>query len=478
MGGIFSAAEVQIADDSLAERDGGFDSADDGFIESALHTGDGRGAVWADGNQFSDHRIVERRDGVAAVDVRVHPDADAAGGVVKVDRAGGGSEIVGGILRVDAEFDGVSQGAKVIEFGAEAFAGSDFDLLFDQVDPVDLFGHRMFDLDAGIHFEKVKVTGIINEELHRTGVFVLNGFGQFDGGFPHAFAEIAIEKGGGRFFEKFLVAALDRAVAFADMDNFTALIAEDLEFDVVGFLNIFFQIDVGISEGFFCFHACGEEAFDEADVIVSGSHSFASAPRDGFDHDGIADLLCGFDRFLLGSYRAIASWGDGDAGFAGIFSSEGFISHSADRFGRGTDEADVAGLANFGEVGVFGEESVARVNGVNVSNFGGGDDSVDFQITLSAGTWPDTDGFIGGLDVEGVVICLGVNGEGADAHVFAGTDDAKCDFAPICDKNFFKHIGVAEGVPRRGGLGWADAEERLSELDRLSAFDKDFGNRA
>ncbi len=147
------------------------------------------------------------------------------GGVVKVDRAGGGSEIVGGILRIDAEFDGVSQGAKVIEFGAEAFAGGDFDLLFDQVDPVDLFGHRMFDLDTGIHFEKVKVAGIIDEKLHRTGVFVLNGLGQFDGGFPHAFTEIAIEKGGGRFFEKFLVAALDRAVAFADMDNFTALIA-------------------------------------------------------------------------------------------------------------------------------------------------------------------------------------------------------------------------------------------------------------
>ena len=200
MGGVFSPAEVQIADDSLAERDGGFDSAYDGFVEGALHTGDGRGAVWADGYQFSDHRIVERRDGVAAVDVRVHPDADAAGGVVKVDRAGGGSEIVGGIFRIDAEFDGVSQGAKVIEFGAEAFAGSDFDLLFDQVDPVDLFGHRMFDLDTGIHFEKVKVAGIINEELHRTGIFVLNGLGQFDGGFPHPFTEIAIEKGGGGFF--------------------------------------------------------------------------------------------------------------------------------------------------------------------------------------------------------------------------------------------------------------------------------------
>jgi hypothetical protein len=52
---------------------------------------------------------------------------------------------------------------------------------------------------------------------------------------------------------------------------------------------------------------------------------------------------------------------------------------------------------------------------------------------LSAGTGPDADRFIGGLDVEGVVICLGVDGEGANAHVFAGADDAKGDFAAICD---------------------------------------------
>ena len=118
------------------------------------------------------------------------------------------------------------------------------------------------------------------------------------------------------------------------------------------------------------------------------------------------------------------------------------------------------------------------MDGVDIADFGGGDDAIDFEITLCAGSWADADGFVGGLDVKGVVIGFGVDGESTDAEVFAGADDAECDFAPICDKNFFKHIGVAEGVPRRGGLGWADAEERLSELDRLSAFDKDFGNRA
>ena len=73
-----------------------------------MHTGDGSGTVWTHSDEFSDHRVVERRDGVAAIDVGIHADADAARGVVKVDRAWRGPEIVGGILGVDSEFDGVA----------------------------------------------------------------------------------------------------------------------------------------------------------------------------------------------------------------------------------------------------------------------------------------------------------------------------------------------------------------------------------
>ena len=177
----------------------------------------------------------------------------------------------------------------------------------------------MFDLDAGVHFEEVVVACIIHEELHRACVLVLNGFGQFDGGFSHPFAEVVIEKGGGRFFEKFLVAALNRAVAFANVNNFAALVPEDLEFDVMRFFDIFFEIDIRISEGFFRLHPCGEKTFHEADVVVGGSHSFAPATRDGLNHYWVADLFSGFDGFLLRGNWAIASWGNGDSGFAGIF---------------------------------------------------------------------------------------------------------------------------------------------------------------
>lgn len=118
------------------------------------------------------------------------------------------------------------------------------------------------------------------------------------------------------------MSALNGTVAFSDVNNFATLVSEDLEFDVMRFFDIFLKIDIGVSEGFFRFHPCSEKTFHEADVVVGGSHSFAPATRDGLNHYWVADLFSGFDGFLLRSNWAIASWGNGDSGFAGIFSCQ------------------------------------------------------------------------------------------------------------------------------------------------------------
>ena len=454
VGGVFAPAEVLIADDSLTEGDGGFNSADDGFVEGALHPRDGGSAVGSRGDEFADHGIVEGGYGVAAVEMGIEADTDASWRVEEIDGAWARAEVVGGIFGIDAEFDGVAEGSEIIELGTKALACGDADLFANEIDAVDFFGHGVFDLDAGIHFEKVVVARVIDEELHGAGVFVVDGFGEFDGGLAHPFTQIVIEKGGGGFFKELLVAALDGAVALADVNNFTAFIAQDLEFDMVRFFDEFFEVDVGVAEGFFRFHPGGEESFDEADVVMGGSHAFAAATSDGFDHHGVSDFFCGFDGFMFGSDGAIATWGDGDASFAGIFSGEGFISHFTNGIRGRTDEADVTGLADFGEVGAFREKTVPRVDGVDIADFGGGDDAIDFKITLCAGSWADADGFVGGLDVKGVVIGFGVDGESTDAEVFAGADDAEGDLAAVGDEDFVEHEGKWEAGKRGFLWGW------------------------
>jgi hypothetical protein len=104
-------------------------------------------------------------------------------------------------------------------------------------------------------------------------------------------------------------------------------------------------------------------------------------------------------------------------------------------------------LADFGEVGVLRKKAVTRVDGIDIPHLGGGDDAVDLEVTLMAGARTDADGLIGGLDVERIVIRLGVNGERTDAEILAGTNHPKGDFAAVSDEDFVEH-GFSRGIGR------------------------------
>ena len=54
---------------------------------------------------------------------------------------------------------------------AERLAGGDADLLAHQVDAADHFGHRMLDLQAGVHLDERELAVLV-EELQRAGVAV------------------------------------------------------------------------------------------------------------------------------------------------------------------------------------------------------------------------------------------------------------------------------------------------------------------
>ena len=57
-----------------------------------------------------------------------------------------------------------------------------------------------------------------------------------------------VDDGRGRFFEHFLVATLQRAVALAEVDHIAMAIGDDLNLDVPGLLEIFLHVDGIVAE--------------------------------------------------------------------------------------------------------------------------------------------------------------------------------------------------------------------------------------
>src|SRR5690606_35057505 len=310
----------------------------------------------------------------------------------------------------------------LVEF--EVLAVGDLDLLLDQIDAGDLLGDGVLHLDAGVHLDEVEVTLGVHEVFDGAGAFVVAGLGGLDRGLAHALAQVGREEGRGGFLDELLVAALHGAVAFAEVEGLAVGVGEDLELDVAGLLDVFLDIDRAVAEGFLGLVAGDVVFLGEGDVVVGDAHAAPAAAGDGLDDDGVADLAGDFDGFGLAGDGAV---GAGDGGHAGFFDGvlgHGLVAHDHDGLGLGADELDVARLALLGELGVLGEKTVAGVDGIDVGEFGGGDDAVGAQVALGAFGGADADGLVGELHVERLGVGLGIDREGFDAEFAAGAHDA------------------------------------------------------
>ena len=121
-------------------------------------------------------------------------------------------------------------------------------------------------------------------------------------------------------------------------------------------------------------------------------------------------------------------------------------------------------------MGVLGQEAIAGMDRVDIADLGGADDTFDFEITVLARSFTDTDGFICELNMERIDIGLRVNRERFDPKFLAGADDPQGDLATVGDEYLVEHDGAGE---REAGLGRADGEEGFAEFDRLAVGGED-----
>ena len=204
-------------------------------------------------------------------------------------------------------------------------------------------------------------------------------------------------------------------------------------------LNKFFNIDIAVSEGLFRLGLGGMEALNQTGVVMSDTHSPSAAARGSLDNHRILQFSGDDQRFLFGFNDSAGTGSDGNSGLAHGFTGTGFVAHGAHLFRSGTDKRDIAAFADFSEMDILGEESVARMDRIDIADFGNADDPVNQQITLIGLRRSDTDGLIGEFHRQTVLVGLGVNENGFNAELLARPDNPECNFAAVCDKHLVKH---------------------------------------
>ena len=167
-------------------------------------------------------------------------------------------------------------------------------------------------------------------------------------------------------------------------------------------------------------------------------HALAAAARYRLQDDGIADFLGGGERHLVVFQRG-AALGHRYAGRRHGGARRILVADEAKRLGHGADPDDAGLRDHLGEVSVLGKKAVAWMNG-----FGLGLDRrfehgllVEIAFRRIGGT--DAIGEVGELDVQGVLVGIGIDGDRLDAKLLAGADDADGDFAAIGDENSPEH---------------------------------------
>jgi hypothetical protein len=113
--------------------------------------------------------------------------------------------------------------------------------------PVTISVTGVLHLDAAVHLDEVELAALVDQELAGPGVHVLRRARERDRGVAHVLAERGRHDGRRRLLDQLLEAALDRAVALAEVDVVAVRVGDHLDLDVARLLDVLLEVDLRCS---------------------------------------------------------------------------------------------------------------------------------------------------------------------------------------------------------------------------------------
>ena len=218
---------------------------------------------------------------------------------------------------------------------------------------------------------------------------------------------------------------LDGAFALAENLDIAVLIGQHLKLDVPRRFHKFLHVHVAAGERGRRFRLRLRKQAGRSAVLAHNAHAAPAASGRRFQHHRITDCF----RRVSSASSGLAST-PSEPGRIGTPCSS--ITARARCFrpivritsGLGPMNLMPRCLADFREIGVLAQESVARMNRVHVRDFRRADDGGNIQIAARAFGRSDADSFVGKTHVQAVAVGFGIDRHGLDAEFLARADDA------------------------------------------------------
>src|SRR6266567_5920025 len=154
---------------------------------------------------------------------------------------------------------------------------------------------------------------------------------------------------------------LDAAFAFAQMNYFSMLVAQNLKLDVPGMLEKLFRVHIGRSK---CLLRLAPSRLVSGQKLILLAHHTHAAPasaRRSFQNEWIPDAGGLFRELLLPFNNALAPRNGRQAGGLHFPSRTVLFPHHLDDFRPRADERDFRCFADLGKISVLREEPVPRM---------------------------------------------------------------------------------------------------------------------
>ena len=199
------------------------------------------------------------------------------------------------------------------------------------------------------------------------------------------------------------------------MHNVSVLIAKDLDFEMTGRRQKFFEQHTLVSECSFGFALRGFEGGHETFGLMHGTHAASTTTGHRFDEQRVTHFMPGSLQRVGALIAPLVSRYDVDTGGLHQHLGAVFLRHVTNRFGARAHKDEAGVDTRLCEVGIFGQEAITGMNCVGTALARGTQHRIKVEVTLGCGRATDANSHVGAFHMTGICVGIGIDRDARDA---------------------------------------------------------------